>query len=211
MEIRAKDRSIEDVQKKFVESIIDLKLKGVMRKFTELQRKVSDLEKTIRHINDRIQDNLVKINRQEIKQSVENLFERLTPQFEKYFSQIFKQVAGVLDQGVNYYNLKLAKEAEIHKEALTQIVEETFKASQEIVRIGRKEQTISEKTEEHLKKIFEAKRKWTRSSQEFEQKTKEVPAPNMRDKEGKDGKQGKQEGKVFVRADLNYSTTRKDG
>ena len=36
MEIRAKDRSIEDVQKKFVESIIDLKLKGVMRKFTEL-------------------------------------------------------------------------------------------------------------------------------------------------------------------------------
>ena len=34
-----------------------------------------------------------------------------------------------MDQGVNYYNLKLAKEAEIHKEALTQIVEETFKAS----------------------------------------------------------------------------------
>lgn len=74
------------------------------------------------------------------------MFDSLTPQFERYFSEIFKQVAGVLDQGVNYYNLKLAKEAEIHKDALCQIVEETFKASEEIVKIGKKEQSIAEKT-----------------------------------------------------------------
>lgn len=53
--------------------------------------------------------NFEKINRQEIKENVEKLFDKLTPQFEKYFSEIFKQVAGVLDQGVSYYNLKLAK------------------------------------------------------------------------------------------------------
>jgi len=55
-------------------------------------------------------------------------------------------VAGVLDQGVTYYNMKLAKEAEMHKDALAQIVGETFKATQEITEIGRKEQAISEKT-----------------------------------------------------------------
>jgi hypothetical protein len=56
-----------------------------------------------------VENNLSKINRDEIRQNVEKLFDSLTPQFEKYFTEIFKQVAGVLDQGVTYYNMKLAK------------------------------------------------------------------------------------------------------
>lgn len=56
----------------------------------------------------------------------------------------------------------------MHKEALAQIVTETFRAAQDIKEIGRKEQTISEKTEEHLRKLLEAKKKWTKSTEEYE-------------------------------------------
>ena len=134
------------------------------------------------------------------------MFDKLTPQFEKYFNEIFKQVAGVLDQGVNYYNLKLAKEADIHKEALSQIVEETFKATEDIVRIGQKEQTISQQTEQHLQRIFEAKRKWARTTHEFDEKDKEVASPTAQR-----SSEPKQESKVFVRADLNYPTSHTEG
>lgn len=60
----------------------------------------------------------------------------------------------MLDQGVTYYNMKLAKEADLHKEALTQIVTETFKATEDIVQLSRREQTVTEKTEEHLRSIL---------------------------------------------------------
>lgn len=56
---------------------------------------------------------------------------------------------------------------------------------------------IGNRTEEYLKKLLDAKKKWTKSTEEFEIKCKEVSS----------GKQlGNQiEGKVFVRADLNHS------
>ena len=192
---------MEDMQKKFVENLIDIKLKKVMIKFDELQRRVSSLEKIISGINHKIEQNLEKINRKEIKQKVQNLFETLTPQFEKYFGEIFKQVSGVFDQGVNYYNLKLAKEAEFHKEALTQIVTETFKFTDEVADIGRKEHAVSEKTEDALKKILESKRKWSKEVEEFHNRTKEAPGPLL--KSGNEGAT-KADSKVFVRADLNY-------
>jgi predicted nucleic acid-binding Zn-ribbon protein len=147
-----------------VENLIDIKLRGVMKKFEELEKKVENLERIIKGINERVESNLAKINREEIRQNVEKLFDSLTPQFEKYFNEIFKQVAGVLDQGVTYYNMKLAKEADFHKEALTQIVTETFRATEEIVQISRKEQNISEKTEEHLRNILDSKKRWTKST-----------------------------------------------
>ena len=50
--------------------------------------------------------------------------------------------------------MKLAKEADLHKEALTQIVTETFKATEDIVQLSRREQTVTEKTEEHLRSIL---------------------------------------------------------
>jgi predicted nucleic acid-binding Zn-ribbon protein len=80
-----------------------------MKKFEQLERKVENLERLIIGINEKVENNLSKINREEIRQNVEKLFDSLTPQFEKYFTEIFKQVAGVLDQGVTYYNMKLAK------------------------------------------------------------------------------------------------------
>lgn len=58
---------------------------------------------------EKIEGSLEKINRQEIRANVELLFQDLTPQFERYFAEIFKQVSSVLEQGANYYNLKLAK------------------------------------------------------------------------------------------------------
>ena len=79
------ERSMEEMQKKFVENLIDIKLKKVMEKFDDLDRRVSSLEKLISGINHKIEQNLEKINRKEIKQKVEHLFESLTPQFEKYF------------------------------------------------------------------------------------------------------------------------------
>lgn len=176
----------------------------------------------IKGINSKIELNLQKINRKEIKQKVQQLFENLTPQFEKYFSEIFKQVSGVFEQGVTYYNLKLAKEAEFHKEALTQIVSETFKFTEEVAEISKKEQSISEKTEEHLRKILETKKKWNKASEELENRTREVGAPvvNLSGMSGLGGGPGtsssavgespKPEGKVFVRADLNYPASKRD-
>ena len=76
---------MEDMQKKFVENLIDIKLKKVMEKFGELERRVEKLEKVINGINNKIEGNLEKINRREIKDKVEKLFDTLTPQFEKYF------------------------------------------------------------------------------------------------------------------------------
>jgi hypothetical protein len=143
---------------------------------------------------------------------VEKLFDSLTPQFERYFKEIFQQVAGVLEQGVGYYNMKLTKEAEFHKEALAQIVTETFKATEDIVQIGRREQGISERTEDHLRKILESKRKWTKSTEDYEARLREAPTPSLREPQGKSPKgENKSEGKVFVRADLNYPPGRREG
>jgi hypothetical protein len=133
-----------------------------------------------------LETSLARINREEIRLNVEKLFDSLTPQFERYFKEIFQQVAGVLEQGVGYYNLKLAKEAEMHKEALAQIVTETFKATEDIVHIGRREQGISERTEEHLRKILDSKRRWTKSTEDYEARLREVPTPSLR--EGKEGR-----------------------
>lgn len=115
----------------------------------------------------------------------------------------------MLEQGVGYYNMKLAKEAEMHKEALTQIVTETFKATEDIVQIGRKEQGISERTEEHLKKILDSKKRWTKSTEDYEAKLREVPTPSL--KTSPLSGESKAEGKVFVRADLNYPNSKREG
>ena len=61
---------MEEMQKKFVENLIDIKLKKVMEKFDDLDRRVSSLEKLISGINHKIEQNLEKINRKEIKQKV---------------------------------------------------------------------------------------------------------------------------------------------
>ena len=46
------------MQKKFVENLIDIKLKKVMVKFDELERRVEKLEKVIHGINSKIESNL---------------------------------------------------------------------------------------------------------------------------------------------------------
>lgn len=113
----------------------------------------------------------------------------------------------MFEQGVNYYNLKIAKEAEYHKEALTQIVTDTFKFTEEVADISKKEQSVSEKTEQHLRKILENKKKWNKATEEFESRTRDVPSPGVKLSGGTSGgtsEATKGEGKVFVRADLNY-------
>lgn len=60
----------------------------------------------------------------------------------------------------------------MHKEALSQIVTETFKATEEVVRIGKKEENISEKTEEHLRRILDSKKRWTKTTEDYESKIK---------------------------------------
>ena len=64
------EKSMEEMQKKFVENLIDIKLKKVMVKFDELERRVINLEKIISGVNQKIEQNLEKINRKEIKQKV---------------------------------------------------------------------------------------------------------------------------------------------
>ena len=46
------------MQKKFVENLIDIKLRKVMVKFDELEKRVSNLEKIISGINNKIEQNL---------------------------------------------------------------------------------------------------------------------------------------------------------
>lgn len=58
------------------------------------------------------------------------MFQQITPQFEDYFNEVFKQISNVLDQGVSYYNSKLNKEAEQHRDAMVQLVNMTFDATQ---------------------------------------------------------------------------------
>ena len=53
----------------------------------------------------------------------------MTPQFESYFTEVFRQISGVLDQGVSYYNEKLAKESEVHRDAMSQVINMTFDAT----------------------------------------------------------------------------------
>ena len=98
------------------------------------------------------------------------------------------------------------------------MVTDTFKFTEEVAQISRKEQSVSDRTEDYLKKILESKRKWVRNTEEFESRTKEVPSPVV--KLGGEGGGGpdnpkagsetpKPEGKVFVRADLNYGGGKK--
>lgn len=73
---------------------------------------------------------------------------------------MFRQISGVLDQGVSYYTDKLAKEAEINRDALNQVINMTFDATQEIVELGRKELKHSESTESGIAKLLEVRKKW---------------------------------------------------
>lgn len=59
-----------------------------------------------------------------------------------------------MDQGVNYYNVKLAKESEAHRDALSQVINMTFDATEEIVELGRKESKHSEETEKNIEKLL---------------------------------------------------------
>ena len=124
----------------------------------------------------------------------------MTPQFEKYFSELFKQVSGVLDQGVSFYNKKLAAEAEIHKQALNQIVVRTFEETEKIVEASKKEEKLSERTEKHLKDLLDARKKWQNKSEEFEHQSRDVTFSDTK------VYREPTEGKVFVRADLNLSS-----
>jgi hypothetical protein len=45
-----------------------------------------------------------------------------------------------------------------------QIVNETFKVTQQVAEGGKQEQSVSEKMDEYLKRLLETKRKWTRST-----------------------------------------------
>ena len=128
----------------------------------------------MRNIYEKIDQNMKNVNREENKASVQSLFEQLTPQFEKYFSELFKQVSGVLDQGVNFYNKKIAAEAEIHKQALNQIVVRTFEETEKIIEVSKKEEKMSERTEKHLKDLLDARKKWQNKTEEFEQQSRDV-------------------------------------
>ena len=70
IELKNGEKSMEEMQKKFVENLIDIKLKKVMVKFDELERRVIQLEKVISHFNQKIEHHLEKINRKEIKLKV---------------------------------------------------------------------------------------------------------------------------------------------
>ena len=123
---------------------------------------------------------------------------------------MFKQVSGVLGQGVSYYNAKLAKEAEIHKEALTQIMNETFKSTEEIIQISKKEESVNASTESTLKRLLESKKQWTKNVEDLEKGLRKGENPPIRLQKNQDEDKGeKGEKKVFVRADLNYGNNTK--
>ena len=105
-----------------------------------------------------------------------------------------------MDQGVSFYNKKLAAEAEIHKQALNQIVVRTFEETEKIVEASKKEEKLSERTEKHLKDLLDARKKWQNKTEEFEQQSRDVTFSDTK------VYREPTEGKVFVRADLNLSS-----
>ena len=105
-----------------------------------------------------------------------------------------------MDQGVSFYNKKLAVEAEIHKQALNQIVVRTFEETEKIVEASKKEEKLSERTEKHLKDLLDARKKWQNKTEEFEQQSRDVTFSDTK------VYREPTEGKVFVRADLNLSS-----
>ena len=56
-----------------------------------------------------------------------------------------------------------------------------------------------------MKKVLDCKRKWTKTTEDYETKLKEVPSPNLKGA----ATESKGEGKVFVRADLNYPNAKR--
>lgn len=76
---------------------------------------------------------------------------------------MFRQVAGVVENGVTFYNSKIAKEAEIHKIALSEIVDETFKITEELINVA-KLQPTNKKNDENLSSLLEKKKKWIKET-----------------------------------------------
>lgn len=74
-------KNIEEVQRKMIEHLVEVKVKGIMERFTELEKRLTNLENQIGIITNRIEKSIENINKDEIKRNVEMLFERVTPQF----------------------------------------------------------------------------------------------------------------------------------
>lgn len=109
MEHRKAETSVDEIQRKMIEQIVQFKMNSILSKFEDLDKRLAKVENQINLIYEKIERSIQNINREEIKKNVESLFQRVTPQFESYFNEVFRQISGVLDQGTAYYTAKLNK------------------------------------------------------------------------------------------------------
>ena len=63
-------KNIEEVQRRMIEHLVEVKIKGIMDRFTELERRLTDLENQIGQITNRIEKSIENINKDEIKRNV---------------------------------------------------------------------------------------------------------------------------------------------
>jgi predicted nucleic acid-binding OB-fold protein len=63
MEHKSKGKSLEESQRKFVEAIVDVRIKAMMQKFEELEDRVERLERSMKLIYEKIDQNMKNVNR----------------------------------------------------------------------------------------------------------------------------------------------------
>jgi predicted nucleic acid-binding OB-fold protein len=63
MEHKSKGKSLEETQRKFVEAIVDVRIKAMMQKFEELEDRVERLERSMKLIYEKIDQNMKNVNR----------------------------------------------------------------------------------------------------------------------------------------------------
>ena len=54
---------MEETQRKFVEAIVDVRIKAMMQKFEELEDRVERLERSMKLIYEKIDQNMKNVNR----------------------------------------------------------------------------------------------------------------------------------------------------
>jgi hypothetical protein len=63
MEHKSQGKNLEETQRKFVEAIVDVRIKAMMKKFEELEERVERLERSMKLIYEKIDQNMKNVNR----------------------------------------------------------------------------------------------------------------------------------------------------
>lgn len=103
-----------------------------------------------------------------LQAEVLGLFEsKMMPKLDEYFKGLFVDLGKVFEQGITYYNNKLNIESDIHRNAFEQLIQHTFKTTNEVIEQARQEFEGSYKIQQLLDGCARAKEEIIRQTQEL--------------------------------------------